>query len=86
MDGGGSGVVTPCANCGRPYDPVRFPLARPRKDGTRRPFRYCDTCLAVRTGAWRQQHRKDRHTLCAAKGCGVRTPRRLCYYHARVTA
>ena len=75
-----------CANCGRAYDPVRFPLGRPHKDGTRRPFRYCDTCLAIRTGAWRQQHRSERQSYCAHEGCLVRTPRRLCYFHARVAA
>ena len=40
-----------CRHCGRPYDPVRFPLARPRRDGTRHPMRYCDSCLAL---PWRR--------------------------------
>lgn len=35
-----------CLTCGRPFDPARFPLARPRRDGTRHPFRYCDECLS----------------------------------------
>ena len=39
--------MKPCEHCGRPFDPVRFPLARPRKDGTRGHFRYCDECLAL---------------------------------------
>ena len=38
--------MSDCLSCGRPFDPARFPLARPRVDGTRGHFRYCDACLA----------------------------------------
>jgi hypothetical protein len=50
----------PCLNCGMPFDEVRFPRSRPRKDGTPTHKSYCDTCLALpsRTGGGTEAHRR----------------------------
>jgi hypothetical protein len=61
-----------CAHCGLAFDPVRFPLARARKDGTRGHFRYCDTCLALpsrrgRKDAVNYAHRAWRRRVAYAK-------------------
>ena len=42
---------SPCLHCGMPFDEARFPLGRPRKDGTRHPMAYCDHCMAL---PWRR--------------------------------
>lgn len=89
--------MSPCLSCARPYDPDRFPLGRPRIDGSRHPFRYCDECLSQRvsSGMRRESRRRANResmrrvrTLRAAPHtceapCPVMTPRPLCYFHAR---
>lgn len=36
-----------CLNCGRTSAVAEFPLGRPRADGSRHPFHYCEPCLAL---------------------------------------
>ena len=40
-------MIAACLHCGRPFDPDVFPLARPRRDGTRGHFAYCADCLSA---------------------------------------
>jgi hypothetical protein len=59
-----------CLHCGATDADVGFPLARPRKDGSRWRFRYCDRCLAEQQEAYRWGQR------LALRGGGQEAKRR----------
>ena len=81
-------MMPSCLNCGRAFDQPRFPLGRPRKDGTQVPRRYCDSCMALpsrigggleaRRRAHRDYMRRTRPHLCS-KCEMVATGQQLCH-------
>ena len=69
--------MTPCANCGRPFDEPRFPCGRPRKDGRQYPGRYCDACLGMANRHRGVRLRAGGHEALLAAKAAYRARRRV---------